>query len=118
MPVRERVSLAYWGIFLLVGLGLMAWQRGRGRNRQSEFVSSAQAVDWNRQLAHAREVDVNTATSAELERLPGIGPALANRIVEDRNQRGAFSTAHDITRVAGIGEKTYESIRERLTAGR
>ena len=118
MNSRERVSLAFLGLFLLAGLGLMAAQRSRQRNRASEPVSAAQAEDWNRRLSHARQVDVNTATSAELERLPGIGPALANRIVDDRSRHGPFSTAHDITRVSGIGEKTYESISRRLTVRR
>ena len=115
MNARERVLLAYLGFFLLMGLGWMVCRRSRERNRQTGFVSSTQAEGWNQQLSTAREVDVNTATSAELERLPGIGPALASRIVEDRNQHGPFSSVHDITRVSGIGEKMFESIRRRLT---
>ena len=118
MNNRERVSLALLGLFLLIGMGLVAWQRSRQANRAPKPVTATQADDWNQRLAHARQVDVNTATSAELERLPGIGPALANRIVDDRSRHGPFSTAHDITRVSGIGEKTYESISRRLTVRR
>ncbi|MGH7447980.1 MAG: ComEA family DNA-binding protein, partial [Longimicrobiales bacterium] len=47
-------------------------------------------------------LDPNTATAAELDRLPGIGPVLAARIVEERT-RGPFTTVEDLTRVPGIG---------------
>ncbi|HVE78909.1 MAG TPA: helix-hairpin-helix domain-containing protein [Gemmatimonadaceae bacterium] len=48
-------------------------------------------------------LDVDRATPAELERLPGVGPALAARIVADRDARGAFGSADALARVAGIG---------------
>jgi competence protein ComEA len=52
--------------------------------------------------APAAPLDPNTATAAELDRLPGIGPSLAARIVEERT-RGPFTTVGDLTRVRGIG---------------
>ena len=57
-------------------------------------------------------LNVNTATAAELELLPGIGPALAGRIVDDRQANGPFKTVDDLDRVKGIGPKTLERIRE------
>ncbi len=51
--------------------------------------------------------DVNTASSAELRSIPGVGPVLAQRIVEAR----PFATADELRRVKGIGEKTYARIR-------
>jgi competence ComEA-like helix-hairpin-helix protein len=48
-------------------------------------------------------VDVNRATAAELERLPGIGPALAQRIVAYRDSAGGFATVEQLERVRGIG---------------
>ena len=115
MNARERVPLALLGLFLLCGFGIMAWQRSQERNRKPPAVPAAFEAQWNQRLADAREVDVNTATKAELERLPGIGPALANRIVEDREGHGPFSSVEDIRRVSGIGDEKYESIRRRLT---
>jgi competence ComEA-like helix-hairpin-helix protein len=50
-----------------------------------------------------RSVPVNRATAAELETLPGIGPSLAARLVEDRSRRGSFRDAADLERVNGIG---------------
>lgn len=49
-------------------------------------------------------ININTAGEAELQRLNGVGPALARRIIEDRQQRGAFSSPADLDRVRGIGQ--------------
>jgi comEA protein len=57
------------------------------------------------------QVNVNTATASELERLPGVGPALAARIVEHREKNGAFKQAEDLMLVKGIGEKSFERLK-------
>ncbi|MFO0787403.1 MAG: helix-hairpin-helix domain-containing protein [Phycisphaerales bacterium] len=57
------------------------------------------------------KVDINSAPPEELEKLPGIGPALAARIVEDRAKNGKFSRLEDLDRVKGIGPKLLERIR-------
>lgn len=56
-------------------------------------------------------VNVNTATVQELQQLPGIGKAIAQRIVEFREQGGHFKTPDDLMQVKGIGQKTMEHIR-------
>ena len=56
-------------------------------------------------------VNINTATQTELEELPGIGPSLARRIVEHRNQNGKFKTIEDIKNVTGIGDSKFEKIK-------
>lgn len=55
-------------------------------------------------------IRINTATAAELDLLPGIGPALAARIIESRRANGPFSGPGDLQRVRGIGPKTAENI--------
>lgn len=65
-----------------------------------------------RRLAQTARLNVNTASAAELELLPGIGPALAGRIVEDRQANGAFGSVDDLDRVKGIGPKTLDRIRD------
>lgn len=57
-------------------------------------------------------LNVNTATAAELELLPGIGPALAGRIVADREANGPFKSVDDLDRVKGIGPKTLDRIHD------
>ncbi|MFO7690648.1 MAG: helix-hairpin-helix domain-containing protein [Cryobacterium sp.] len=57
-------------------------------------------------------VDLNAATLAELETLPRIGPAMAQRIVDYRTSNGPFSTIDDLRNVTGIGDKTFDALRE------
>jgi competence protein ComEA len=64
----------------------------------------------------ASRININTATSQELQTLRGIGPAMARRIIEYRQTSGGFSTVDDLTNVKGIGEKTLEKIRASITA--
>ena len=56
------------------------------------------------------QVNINTATQAELETLPGIGPATAQKIIASRESEGPFSTPDELMRVSGIGEKKYEAV--------
>jgi competence ComEA-like helix-hairpin-helix protein len=61
-------------------------------------------------------IDLDRATAPELERLPGIGPALAARILADRAARGPFGTPEALLRVRGIGPRTLDRIRPYLAA--
>jgi len=61
-----------------------------------------------------RRLDVNEATVDQLERLPGIGPVTAARIVSDRGANGPFLSVDDLDRVKGVGPKTIEKIRTRV----
>ena len=65
--------------------------------------------------APGRRVDLNTATAAELETLPGIGPALAGRIVEFRSSYGPFRDLNDVLLVRGIGARKLEAIAPLVT---
>lgn len=56
-------------------------------------------------------ININTANETELEELPGIGPSLASRIVEHRNQNGKFKDIEDIKNVSGIGDSKFEKIK-------
>jgi competence protein ComEA len=62
-----------------------------------------------------RPVNVNTATAEELQTLPGIGPALARRIVEHRAAQGPFRSAEELEKVPGIGPTTATRLRGRIT---
>lgn len=67
--------------------------------------------------APAGKVNLNTATVSQLVDLPGIGPALAARIVEHRQKNGAFKSVEDVMAVKGIGEKNFSKIQGYLSVG-
>lgn len=61
-------------------------------------------------------LDINAATAAELESLPGIGESTAQAIVRDREQRGPFSSIEDVMRVSGIGQKKFDGFSSLIVA--
>ena len=63
----------------------------------------------------ASRVNLNTADAAALESLPGIGPALAQRIIDYRTANGPFQTTAEIQDVRGIGAGIYEKIKDSIT---
>ena len=60
-------------------------------------------------------IDINIASQAELETLPGIGPTTAQKIIEYREANGPFVSTEDIINVPGIGPGTYERIKDLIT---
>ena len=62
------------------------------------------------------KIDINTATSEQLQQLKGIGPSKAKAIIEDRELKGKYKNIADIKRVKGIGEKLYAGIQESIVA--
>lgn len=61
------------------------------------------------------KININTATQADLETIDGIGPTLAERIIEYRKQNGKFKNIDELKSVKGIGDKKFESIKEKIT---
>ena len=59
-------------------------------------------------------ININTADSAQLQELDGIGPATAQKIIDYRKENGRFSSIEDIKNVSGIGDKSFEKIKDRI----
>ena len=61
-----------------------------------------------------KKVNINSANQEELETLPGVGPALAVRIIEYRNSNGKFEKVEDVQNVKGIGDSKFTNIKEHI----
>ena len=61
------------------------------------------------------KVNINTADSNELQTLSGVGPSKADAIIEYREQNGPFQKIEDLMNISGIGEKTFEKLKDGIT---
>lgn len=66
-------------------------------------------------VAQGNLININTADEKELQKIRGVGPVIAGRIVEYRTNNGAFQSIEEIKKVRGIGEKTFEKMRDSIT---
>jgi len=65
-----------------------------------------------------KPVNINTATEAELQQVPGIGPVTAKNIVQMRKSYGQFKSVNDLLAIRGIGRKRLDKMRKYLTLGK
>jgi competence ComEA-like helix-hairpin-helix protein len=76
------------------------------------------AIAAGKKKPPARPVNINTATSEELQQVPGIGPATAEKILQMRKSYGAFKSVDDLLAIRGLGPKRLEKMRKYLTVGK
>jgi len=81
----------------------------------AEEPSEAEQVPDVLDSAEAGLININTADAQTLQLLPGIGPAIAERIIAHRETHGAFRIIEEITDVSGIGEARFADIRDQIT---
>jgi competence protein ComEA len=84
------------------------------------LVTPASAAPMQEKAAEAKAspapvVNINTAPAEQLERLPGVGPKTAARIVEYRQKNGGFKKVEELMNVRGIGEKAFLKMKNQLT---
>lgn len=83
--------------------------------RPSEPQTVPEAPPQNSEPQNSGLININTASAAQLKTLKGIGDVKAQAIIDYRDAHGDFSRIEDITEVKGIGEKTFEKIRDYIT---
>ena len=66
----------------------------------------------------AHPININTANSADLQQVPGIGPSTAQKILDTRKSYGSFKSVDDLLAIKGIGPKRLEKMRKYLTVGK
>jgi len=118
LPPGSRVADA-----LTAAGGLKRGVTTEGLNLARKLVDGEQVIVGARAAAAAPGappaqgalLDLNTATADQLDELPGIGPVLADRIVEWRTAHGPFASVEQLREVSGIGARKYESIQALVT---
>jgi competence ComEA-like helix-hairpin-helix protein len=96
------------------GRGTREAQGTRGTPGTAEISPGAAA---RAEVRPAAAVNLNTATAADLEKLPGIGAKVAARIVEYRQKKGPYRKIEELMNVQGIGEKSFLKLRSQITVG-
>ena len=125
MKTSQKLLIGLTVIFAAFTLGLFT---GRNLNRTPVQIQALPAVtmpavetESNSETTPAPTesliININTATSEQFQRLPGIGPVLADRIVAYRETYGSFESIGELMNVSGIGEKKLEAIWDLVTIG-
>lgn len=72
-------------------------------------------VNNQSELKTKEKININSASEDELDTLPGIGPSIAKKIIDYRNENGKFSSIEDLKNVSGIGEAKFSDIKDSIT---
>jgi competence protein ComEA len=99
------LKITLTALFLAGLTGLAATPMQTGEKTKQETVQKKQGGEEG--AAESEKISINTADSDELQTLPRIGPKIAQRIIEFREQHGPFEKLDDLMNVSGIGEKTF-----------
>lgn len=114
MKKPQWILIGITGVFLCIMLGIFI-----GRKTDRVYVPMDALPSAPTQSAtvadNTGKIDLNTATLQQLQLLPGIGPTMAQRILDYRQMEGKFETIEQITNVSGIGEKTFEKLKDYIT---
>ena len=122
MNILQKISKTEWLMLALTVVFLSAlallWLKA---------ADTAEGTDYTITVTHRESesvtpeapapVNINTASQEELETLPGIGPALAERIIAYRAEHGPFGSIDDLLKVKGIGDSVLSDIRDLVTSG-
>lgn len=105
----ETFLLALTALFLVTAVSVrLLTPRAAASQYTVEALTPSEETEENR-------VNINTASASELDALPGIGPVLAQRIIDRRTEQGPFTSVEELLEVDGIGQATLDGLREFIT---
>ncbi len=102
----SKINLAY-----LLEDGIKLYIPSVNDKEEEEYISSSSANGQTENNKEVLKVNINTSTSEELQKLPGIGEAMASRIIAYRKENGKFSKIEDLKNVSGIGDAKFNNIK-------
>ncbi|MBN1560064.1 ComEA family DNA-binding protein [candidate division KSB1 bacterium] len=138
---QERLFLLFLSVTFAIGLAVKFIRKNVHASPNEEWFEQRQRIlaDYNEKSMHisredsavvpsesagykritkeslTRTININVASLDELQILPRIGPATAQKIIAFREKNGPFSTIEDIQKVSSIGPKTFEKIKDHIT---
>jgi len=110
---QERLVLIVLIASLLTGLSVIAYKKLHA----TSGVRIGRFDPGSENTFSRRKIDINIASSKELESIKGVGKVIAGRIVEYRDSHGAFSSTEDIKNVKGVGQSLFDKIKDSITVG-
>ncbi|MEI8176082.1 MAG: ComEA family DNA-binding protein [Candidatus Omnitrophota bacterium] len=108
---QEKYTILFLVVSAFAGLVILSVKHVYGRPR----IEIVHGPSLEKEIAESKMININTATRDDLERLKGVGPALAAAIIAYRGEYGPFKRAEELRGVKGIGPVKYEAIRHRIT---
>jgi len=125
-------------VIIIVGISVIVWDR-QSRNKtntenqtivelqkQNNLLREQLSSQSSTQVAGAVSeknadnsdlININTASADELDKLPNIGPARAADIISYREENGGFKSIEELKNISGIGDKTFEEMKDLITVG-
>lgn len=91
-------------------------EKQTGETPGSRYINGSTSQSAASGGSKAGLININTANSAELQKLSGVGPVTADKIISYRNEYGEFKAIEELMNVSGIGEKTFAKLKNTITA--
>jgi len=101
-------------LFIVFAMAALAVLPAAAQQQKAQSGSTRSAAAKSA-VSPSSPININSATQAQFEALPGIGPKVAQRIVEYRQKNGQFKKVEDLMNVKGIGEKSFLKLKPYLT---